>query len=100
MSVVQVSAFVPPSDEIDLTQETTYPLINTVSLLYANSMVYEPTPSAYAFKGQDLVYNNWAAPNPTGVELYVLNIGSKAASPSSLELLGAISSPHIVIPQQ
>jgi hypothetical protein len=100
MSVVQAAPFLPPADKMDLTQETTYLLINTVSLLYLNSLVYEPVPSSYGFKGQDLVYNSWTASNPTNVDLFVLNTGSKAASPSSLELLGKISSPRIVIPQQ
>jgi hypothetical protein len=100
LSVLQMSVFLPSSSQIDLTQEPSYALVKTTGLLYLGSIIYEPTPNAYGFRAQDLVYGGWTQPTPIGVPLNVLNIGSKGVSPSNLELLGTISAPRIVVPQQ
>jgi hypothetical protein len=103
LSVV-AETIIPFPPYIDLTQEPSFALIDPQSggLLSTSQglIITQPTPSFYSFKNQDLVYGNWDDSNPGQVPLYVLNIASNNGNASSLELLGTITNPRIIVPQQ
>ena len=101
LTVTEASFILPPASTIDLTQEPTYARVTETGLLWVtSSLIVDPTPSAYGFNGQDLVYGNWATGDPGTVPLYVLALAAPNSTPVNLELLGSIASPRIVIPQQ
>jgi hypothetical protein len=88
LSVVQSPSLLPPSVEMDLSQEPTYALIKMQN-------IYGPlaTPPNYGFSGQELVYGNYTLNNPGAKPLWVL-------SQTPVELLGQITNPHIIVPSQ
>jgi hypothetical protein len=88
LSIVQSPSLLPPSKEMDLSQEPTYALIGIQNI--SGTLV---TPTNYGFSGQDLVYGNYTLNNPGAKPLWVL-------SQTSVELLGQITNPHIIVPSQ
>jgi hypothetical protein len=100
LSVVELGFFMPSSDVVDLTQEPTYSLISGTSDLYNGPLLIQPTPSFYNFNGQDLVYGGWWNQNTGQVPLYVMSLSTSTGSPGSVEVLGKITNPRIVPPQQ
>ena len=59
LSIVQSPSLLPPSKEMDLSQEPTYALIGIQNI--SGTLV---TPTNYGFSGQDLVYGNYTLNNP------------------------------------
>jgi hypothetical protein len=84
--------------QIDTSQEPSYLLVNTADFFSPLQGLAMPT--HFGFSAQDLVYANYLASNPGSVSLYVLCQMTSKAPPSNVELLGSITNPHIVIPQQ
>jgi hypothetical protein len=95
LAVQEAGLILPAGQLVDISQETTYPLITT-----ANLNGYLPTPAGYGFSGQNMIYGNYTLGNPGSVPLNVLCVTSKNGQPNSLELLGAITNPTIVVPFQ
>jgi hypothetical protein len=98
LSVTQMVLYTPDKDLIDLSKEPSYALINRYDpyvLPFENL-----TPVSYGFRGQDLVFGDWQTVNPGFVALDVLGLTSAGGSPAQIELLGHISDPRIVVPQQ
>jgi Tc toxin complex TcA C-terminal TcB-binding domain/Neuraminidase-like domain len=93
--VAFVDPIFPDASYIDLGQEPSYALIQTQTG-FGETLL---TPSFYSFAAQDLVYGNYSSKNPGTVVLNVLCASSKSA-PTSVKLLGSISNPHIIVPQQ
>lgn len=101
IAIIEHPVYRPSPSEIDLSQEPSFALLTQSHFIKFNGLNNEPVPTDYSFKGQDLTFGGWAAANPPGpVALNVLSIGSKTTSPASLEVLGAITNPRIVVPQQ
>jgi hypothetical protein len=85
----------PDPTLVDLSQEPTFALV-----VWGNEPFEQlTTPHPYSFAGQDLVSGNYALSNPGSVPLYVL-CGGTSTGLASIEILGKITSPHIVVPQQ
>ena len=88
----------PALNQIDIGQEPSYSRIATAD--FFSPLQSLPVPSAYGFSAQDLVYENYRASNPGAVPLNVLSASTSKAAPASVELLGRIVNPRIVIPMQ
>ncbi|MBS0181340.1 MAG: hypothetical protein JSS39_02990, partial [Nitrospira sp.] len=96
LSVVQATGLLrPDASVVDLSQEPTYALVTTKN--FTDSLA---TPMAYSFSGQDLISGFYFRTNPGTVPLYVLCATTPTGQPSSIELLGRIVNPHIIIPHQ
>ena len=95
LSATEVQAVLPPAYSMDLSQEPTYSLVNTAQF---NAQL--ATPSQYGYSGQDLVFGNYTSTNAGTQVLYVLCATAANTLPISIELLGTITNPRIVIPQQ
>jgi Tc toxin complex TcA C-terminal TcB-binding domain/Neuraminidase-like domain/Ubiquitin-activating enzyme E1 FCCH domain/Salmonella virulence plasmid 28.1kDa A protein len=101
VSWMEAASLLPPVQDIDLSQEPTYALVQPGGLFAFLQLL--ATPTAYSFSGQDLVFGNYATANPLTPEpLYVLQATTPAGwtAPVSIELLNTITNPRIVIPQQ
>ena len=96
LSVVELPLLLPGSQYVDLSQDPTYALISQDSSLSGTLA----TPANYGFAGQALVYGNYTLTNPGTVPLNVLCLTSYKGTPNTLELLGTITNPCIVVPQQ
>jgi len=98
LSVIELEGLGPASDLVDLTQEPTF-----AKLAYNTNLpgLWQlPTPTSYGFSGQDLVYGDYSQPNPGIVPLNILCQTTANGQSTSLPLLGTITNPRIVIPQQ
>jgi hypothetical protein len=95
LSVVE-SAILPKGQFIDSSQEPTYSLIT--GLLSGPGNL--PAPNLYGFSGQDLVFGDYTCTNPGSQSLNVLCTATANQQPISLTLLGSVTNPRIVIPQQ
>ena len=93
--VVQDPGLLPAATLVDLAQEPTYALVTTETL--SGSLA---TPSLYHFSGQDLVYGFYYTPNPGSKPLYVLGQSTASGPTTTVELLGTVVNPRLVIPQQ
>ncbi len=93
--VVEDSKLLPDATLVDLSQEPTFALVTTAS--FNGSLA---APANYNFSAQDLVYGFYFTPNPGTVSLDVLCQSTASGQPASLELLGAVVNPRIVIPPQ
>jgi len=97
---VTEARLIPDPSLIDLSQEPSYPLVARASM--AGSLI---TPTLYNYWGEDLVAGSWSGqtfmPQTGSTQLYVLaRTNSLQLQPVSVELLGQITQPRIVIPQQ
>ena len=96
---IRESRLIPDPNLIDLSQEPSYPLVVTTSLPASLT-----TPALYSYSGEDMVAGNWSGQvfvQQTGnTKLYVLARPGPQAQPVSVELLGQITNPRIVVPQQ
>ena len=100
---ISESALLRPSSGIDAAHEPSYALVSALSQTAALAQ-----PLSYRYAGQDLVWfgaGNLASANssppPVGaVPLYVLAAATSKTPPVSVELLGRITGPRIVIPLQ
>jgi hypothetical protein len=95
LSVAQQSALLPAANLVDLSQEPTYALVTTADL--TGSLA---TPAEYIFSGQDLVYGYWQTQVTGLAPLNVLCQTTNTGQISTIELLGTIKSPHVIVPQQ
>jgi hypothetical protein len=93
--VVEHPALLPAFRLVDLSQEPTRALVTTTT--FFGSLA---SPSQYGFSGQDLVYGAYYSASPGKVPLYILSQSTASGSSSSVELLGTVFNPHIVVPQQ
>ena len=99
MSVIE-SSYLPDAELIDLSREPTYALVLTQVLPQ-----YLPTPPTYVFWGQDLVYGT-VSPHATQIlgtvplDVLCQTTNSAKVPPVSIELLGTIANPRIVVPMQ
>ncbi|MGA9671372.1 MAG: neuraminidase-like domain-containing protein, partial [Terracidiphilus sp.] len=93
LTIQEVGQLLPPGQLVDISQETTYPLITT-----ANLGGYLPTPAGYGFSGQNMIYGNYTLGNAGSVPLNVLCVTSKNGQANSLQLLGTIKNPTVVVP--
>jgi hypothetical protein len=94
--VTEDGNILPAANLIDLSHEPSYALVTQHN--FNNGTL--ATPNNYNFAGQDLVYGFYFQNNPGTVPLWVLARTSASGQPKSVELLGRIQNPHIVIPQQ
>jgi hypothetical protein len=95
LSVTEWPPLLPGSQYMDLSQDPTYALIATAQLTGTLT-----APTGYGFSGQNLVPGNYTLINAGSVALNVLCARSNPPSPSTLEVLGSITSPYIVPPVQ
>lgn len=98
MSIVE-SRLIPDPSLIDLSQDPSYPLVATATL--PGSLT---TPTLYSYSGEDMVAGSWSGQvfvQQTGsTKLYVLARPGAQGQPVNVELLGQITTPRIVVPQQ
>ena len=95
MVVAEDSRLMPDAALVDLSQEPTRALVTPTT--FTSSL---PTPHNYHFSAQDLRCGYYYAANPGTVSLNVLNRKSAGWPLTSIELLGKINNPQIVIPAQ
>src|ERR1039457_6633396 len=91
----QVPTLLPPANLIDLAHEPSYALVQKKPL--TGSLA---APNGYGFWAQDLVAGNYFAPSTGTVTLNVLSETMTGVAPASIELLGNVINPRIVIPAQ
>src|SRR5664280_2336795 len=94
LAAVVETNFFPAAQYVDLTQEPTYSLLRTQDL---SGMLTAPT--FYQYWGQDLIPDGVYSYFPL-VPLNVLCATTNSGLPVNVQLLGTISNPRIVIPQQ
>jgi hypothetical protein len=97
LQVREAPGVLPPSNVADLSQEPSFALVTTGGLTAQPSQL--ATPNQYGFSGQDLVFGGYQDKNPGQVQLNVLRATTAGGQPTSIELLGNITNPHIIIPQ-
>ena len=91
--VVESAGILPDEQSIDLSQEPTFDSVKVTP--EAKWPILEvPKPALYGFSGQDLVPLTLPCP------LNVLCSTTSTGQPTSLELLGTITNPRIVVPPQ
>jgi hypothetical protein len=95
LTAVEAAPLLPDSQYIDLSQEPSFALITTSA--FTGQIA---TPAQYGYSGQDLVYGDYSTQNPGSQVLNVLCATTSSGPPTSIELLGTITNPHIIIPQQ
>jgi Tc toxin complex TcA C-terminal TcB-binding domain/Neuraminidase-like domain/Salmonella virulence plasmid 28.1kDa A protein len=99
MKVVQdtgtLSSMFPDSSLIDLAQEPSFSLVQTATLTGTLT-----TPNGYGFWAQDLIAGSYFSPNTGTVALNVLSQTTSTGSATSIELLGKVINPRIIIPPQ
>jgi hypothetical protein len=95
-----LSGLLPAANLVDTSQEPSYLLITQTPPPPQGWFYVPPTPQNFLFKNQDLVYGGWQNANPGQVTLYVQSQTAANAAPNSVELLGTITSPRVVVPQQ
>jgi hypothetical protein len=95
LSVAELNTVLPDRQLVDTGQEPTFALV-TVSPLTGQLAI----PAQYGFSGQDLVYGNYTTTNPGTQPLNVLCTMTANGQPTTVQLLGTITNPRIVIPQQ
>jgi hypothetical protein len=95
LQIQEVAQILPGGQYMDLAQDPTWALIGTANL--SGSLA---TPAKYGFSGQDLVWGNYTLPNPGTQVLNVLATSTYKGQPSTVELLGTITNPRIVVPPQ
>jgi hypothetical protein len=99
LSVSELLGLAPPADRVDVTQEPTFAKLGFTTNL--TGLFQLPTPTDYGFSGQDLVYGDYSQPDPgDNKPLNILCQTTANGQPTSLELLGTITNPRMVIPQQ
>ncbi|PTB18124.1 hypothetical protein C9I57_25210 [Trinickia symbiotica] len=96
LTVTEVPALLPRQQYIDPSQEPTYAFVATQTMWGSLA-----TPLQYGTSGQDLVYGDYTQ-NTSGqvVPLNVLWLNGYKAPATSVELLGTIADPRIIIPVQ
>jgi len=85
------SLVLPDAEYIDLNQEPTFSLLTVLE-----NFNERPSPTNYLFWAQDLIWDVSVGPAST---LNVLCTTTSTGQPVSVQLLGSISNPRIVIPQ-
>lgn len=85
----------PQPGTVDLSQEPTYALVTQKSGFIGSLL----TPAGFGFSGQELACGTFDAPN-VGVNPVNVLAPEYASSLSSIEVLGQVSNPHIVVPPQ
>jgi hypothetical protein len=99
MQVVQdtktLTNMLPDASLIDLAQEPSYSLVQQGAL--TGSLA---TPNQYGFWAQDLICGSYFAPRTGTVALNVLSQTTASGPSTSVELLGKVINPRIIIPPQ
>ncbi len=100
--ITQYQGLVPDPGSVDLSQEPSLVFVNSINSWSGQNNQYPALPQSAAFWGQVLVYadsDGDVLPNPGSVSgLYVLANGQGGSG--NIELLGNITNPRTVVPQQ
>lgn len=94
LAAVVLTGWLPLSKYVDFSQDLTYILLTTQDLTGTLT-----GPTNYVFWGQDLVSTGLFSGSPP-VPLNVLCATTSSGLPVNVQLLGTITNPRIVIPQQ
>lgn len=86
---------IPDMTLVDLAHEPTRALVTTSSFNGSLS-----TPAGYNFSAQDLVWGYYYSANPGPQPLNVLAQTTATGQPTTIELLGRVINPRIVVPPQ
>ena len=98
LAVVEDKSVLPSPKQVDIAQEPSYSLVTTADFYSPIQSLARPW--GYEFSAQELVYGNYRAPGTGAAPLNVLVAASAKTPPASVQLLGRITAPRIVVPMQ
>lgn len=96
LQIREDAASLPPVDTVDTGAEPSFSLVQTGGSFGAQVV----TPTSYNYRGQDLVWGGWNTSNPGSVALNVTAVYDNLGHLDNLEVLGSITNPHLIVPQQ
>lgn len=98
LAVVEDRSVLPTAAQIDAAQEPSYALLTTAD--FYSPVQSLPLPWGYGFTAQELAHGNYRSTDTGAAPLNVLVATSPKGPPASIELLGRITAPRIVVPMQ
>ncbi|MEP6862940.1 MAG: neuraminidase-like domain-containing protein [Deltaproteobacteria bacterium] len=94
-SIAPTQHLLPDASLVDVSQEPSYALVTSGTL--TGSLT---GPANFNFRGQDLVPGYWFRPELGQTVLSVLAQATASGPPTTVQLLGTVVNPRIVVPQQ